>query len=164
MEEIIQSSREEQGQSEGTAASMPKRMIGASTLHICINEENEADEIYAGTISGTALEETHEFASMQEMALLIDRLLDKIGRPQKSLADRDFKSDERKSTEYVGSPKLYHESEEILAVAGELATFDVIFQTRKHGTWQGLVLDTDGRRIDDFASEIQLFELMRENM
>jgi len=133
---------------------MGKRNLGASALHFCINGSGPS-----GTISGTALQDTHSFEGLPEMLVLADELLDKIGRPQKSLAEREGFDGTRKTyVSYVGNPKLYHTADEILASFGEAATFDVLFQMRKHGTWQGMVFGADGARLGNFASEIGLIE------
>ena len=54
----------------------------SSTLRICIDEfRNDGGEI-SGRISGIAVKEEKIFSDSSQLMILIDRILDEIGRPQ----------------------------------------------------------------------------------
>lgn len=138
-------------------------VIGPTVLHICIDSHGSEDAEAEGSISGTALEETSQFRTLQEMMLLIEKLLDRIGRPQASRETRTYSSgseNDFRGNAYNFKPEIFHTSEEILSRRGKAATWNALFRTRYHSSWQGTLYDNNGRKKGDFDSDLQLIELL----
>ena len=132
----------------------------ASTLRICIDEMKRSDYNITGSICGIAVEKEIPFCGSSEFLVWIDRLLDRIGRPQPSRKSRSFRENQGEITSYQQKPKLYHSPEEIVEKKGKLKTCDATFVSRLRSSWQGFVKDDEGRLIGHFESDLEFIALL----
>jgi|GEM_PF-448899 len=143
--------------------------LSPSTLHLMIDEVSEGKVDFSGRVSGICLEEVYSFDGMQNLMVLVDKLLNQIGRPQ---ASREFRTwrrsarpvaknpDNDEISGYTKEPICYHTPEEIMAESGKVATVNVVIETRKFSTWQGVAINCDGTSRQRFESEVQLLSLL----
>lgn len=133
----------------------------ASALRICVDEVIDGDKDIKGRICGVAVKEDTEFNGSSELFILIDRLLDGIGKPQPSRKSRMFRNvAENDVTSYCVSPEIYHSSDEIREKEGRLFTRDVLFVSRLRSSWQGVMKDADGRLLGNFDSDLEFIGLL----
>lgn len=133
----------------------------ASTLRICIDEiHNDGAEI-SGRISGIAVKDEKQFSDSSQLLLLIDRILDEIGRPQPTRKSRSFRETSEKAiTSYCGEPKIYHSIEEVRKSEGKILTRDVFFVSRLRSSWQGIMKDVHGQTTGKFDSDLEFINLL----
>lgn len=133
----------------------------SSTLRICIDEfHNDGGEI-SGRISGIAVKDEKMFSDSSQLMLLIDRILDEIGRPQPTRKSRSFRENpEKEITSYCGEPKIYHSVEEIRQKEGKILTRDVFFVSRLRSSWQGVMKDMQGQITGKFDSDLEFIDLL----
>lgn len=133
-----------------------------TALRICIDEIDENDtSLLTGRIGGVGIEEIYSFSNSYNLLLLIDNLLDMIGRPQASREYRIFSKEIKQRTSgYNGDPKRYHESAEILQLEGKIKTKDAYFISRMRSTWQGFMKDSQGKIIGEFESDLDFLSLL----
>lgn len=141
-----------------------KRECTASTFRICIDEMSVSDHEIKGKICGIALEGESLFSNSSEFLVLIDKLLDGIGKPQPSRKTRSFQERDGDVTFCQLKPKLYHDPEEILERRGGVMTRDVTFTSRFRSSWQGTVKWVEGKKEVPFQSAIELIKLMDSAM
>lgn len=139
-----------------------------TALRICIDSFDKESKTISGMVCGVALEDVYHFSDSSDFLLLIDRLLDTIGRPQPSRRSRSFCKQEENNTgnarpTYCGNPVRYLTSDEIAGQTGTRYTFDVYITTRMKSSWQGFVKDTDGNTVGSFTSEIDFINLLWDN-
>ncbi len=133
----------------------------SSTLRICIDEvHNDRGEI-SGRISGIAVKDEKMFSDSSQLMLLIDRILDEIGRPQPTRKSRSFRENpEKEITSYCGTPEIYHSVEEIRQKEGRILTRDVFFVSRLRSSWQGVMKDMQGQITGKFDSDLEFIDLL----
>ncbi len=132
-----------------------------STLRICIDEMQTADSDIKGRICGIAVKEEAVFSCSSEFLVLIDRLLNTIGKPQPSRKSRSFRGEkESQVTSYQYESQQYHSLEEIQKEKGKLFTRDVTFVSRLRSSWQGIVKDEEGRLLGEFESDLEFINLL----
>lgn len=136
----------------------------ASTLRICIDEMKTAENDIKGRIYGVAAQEEAAFSDSSEFFVLIDRILDAIGKPQSSRRCRSFRETEAAScTSYQYRPVIYHSSDEIREYTGKVLTRDVTFISRLRSSWQGIMKDEDGNLIGHFDSDLEFIALLYDH-
>ena len=114
-----------------------------------------------GRIYGIAVKDEITFSGSSELFVMIDRLLDKIGKPQPSRKSRSFREEESSQvTSYCYKPEQYHTQEEILKEKGNLITRDIIFISRLRSSWQGIVKDEEGKLLGEFDSDLEFISLL----
>lgn len=132
-----------------------------TALRICIDNVSLNGGEIKGRICGVALDKEYPFTGSSELLLLIDKLLDKIGKPQASRKVRSFREvDEVPASGYQGNPVRYYETEEIAAKKGEFCTRDVFFISRMRSTWQGFLKKEDGTTLGEFDSDLEFLNLL----
>ena len=129
-------------------------------MRLCIDANHSYDvsgRLYSRK-TGTYL----RFASMAELLLETDALLDEIGSPQAFQRKRIFctgkpgeMTDIRLTTEQPSGADCVVEEQ-----MGKCATFELVVQSRMHASWQGLLTDCDGTVRGRFESELQLMEMV----
>jgi hypothetical protein len=134
---------------------------GPNMLHLCIDVLAEDRQDIEGTITGVAIPETCKFVSVQDMLVKMDRLLDVAGRPQATTLMRStFRSLKSQEEEVSSPPGVYRTVNEVTRLEGRLATYNIIFHTRYHSSLQGCVYTNDGRKMGEFASELELLHIL----
>lgn len=131
-----------------------------TTLRICIDEVQSEGSDIKGRIYGIALKDGAVFSGSTELFMLIDSLLDQIGKPQASRKTRSFREKEEQTAAYCGSPQIYHASREIMEKKGQYMTRDVSFISRLRSSWQGILRDETGELIGRFESDLELIHLL----
>ena len=131
-----------------------------NAMRLCIDASHAYDvsgRLYS-RMTGTYL----RFASMAELLLETDALLDEIGSPQAFQRKRIFSTgnpnemtDIRSTTEQPFNVDGVLEEE-----MGKCATFELVVQSRMHASWQGFLADPNGVPLGSFESELQLMELV----
>lgn len=142
-----------------------------TALRVCVDSAAEAENHLSGSICGVALDDTYPFNGGPEFLLLIDHLLDKIGKPQASRLTRSFsgtgegsgKQMNNGSATYCGDPVRYRSSEDIAAQHGKRSTFDIYFTSRQKSSWQGFVKNEDGVTVGSFKSDVDFINLLRNH-
>lgn len=133
----------------------------ASTLRICIDEIKTAENDIKGRICGIAVKKQETFSGSSELFLLVDRLLDEIGKPLSSRKSRSFREEDgNQLIPYNYKPCIYHTSEEIQKLGGRIMTRDVTFTSRLRSSWQGTVKWVDGQKELPFRSALELIKMM----
>lgn len=125
-------------------------------LRICIDEIDSQNNV-SGRICGIAVQEIVTFDNDFNLILAIDKILDDIGQPQPTKRLRSFEdADQKRSCAYCANPVKYHTNQEISALSGQVRTLDVIFHSRQHNSWQGIVTDSTNGIATEFQSELEL--------
>lgn len=132
-----------------------------STLRICVDAIKTLDSDIKGSICGIAVKDEMAFNGSSELFILIDRILDRIGRPQPSRQTRSFReSGENEITAYYCISEIYHTPEEIRKYFGSVMTRDVTFISRLRSSWQGIMWDELGNMIGEFESDLEFISLL----
>lgn len=136
----------------------------ASTLRICIDEIKTAENDIKGRICGIAVKKQETFSGSSELFLLVDRLLDEIGKPLSSRKSRSFREEDgNQLIPYNYKPCIYHTSEEIQKLGGRIMTRDVTFTSRLRSSWQGIVKDEKNHLIGKFESDLEFIDLLYDH-
>lgn len=133
----------------------------ASTLRICVDEIKTSDSDIKGRICGVAVRDNTAFTGSSELLVLIDKVLDEIGRPQPSRKSRSFRGTaEGGITAYRSTSEFYHTPEQVQQCCGKVMTRDVTFISRLRSSWQGIMRDESGRIIGRFESDLEFIHLL----
>lgn len=126
----------------------------ANAVRICVDECRDCD--VQGRIYSKFLKEPLLFRNCGELLLKADYMFDKNGFPQTYQKRRCF--GDRKEEEHPVSPEEMVGDEVILEQSGSHSTFDVIVQSRKKSSWQGVLKTRDGTPDTQFRSEMELLK------
>ncbi|SEA40629.1 hypothetical protein SAMN04515656_10987 [Eubacterium aggregans] len=137
---------------------MKERQIPDNCIRICIDVHTV--DRFAGRLVGIALEEAIPFDGIGEFIIQVDEAFNRIGKPQPSQIIRSFKAGKEVPQSYCGSPQHFHGCAEILEMAGQVKTVDLIMLTRKHAEWQGLLKGADGSTLGEFESVRECLKLL----
>ena len=129
------------------------QMFPVNGLRICVDAGGED---VTGRVYTPLLEDGMAFAGLQEMFLKADRIFDKAGYPEAMQQKRTFKKQKENGGTYHGLPEPVMSAEEILAQTGKEATFDVVVNSRKNTTWQGVFFKNGKEDTHRFESEMEL--------
>ena len=124
----------------------------ANAVRVCVDQCRDHD--VQGRIYSKYLTEPLLFRNCGEMLLKTDYMFDQRGFPQTYQKRRCFRDREEK--EYHAPPDRMVEDELILEKRGSYSTFDVIVQSRKKSSWQGILKNKDGTPAAEFRSEMEL--------
>ena len=141
---------------------MRNRLPG-NVMRLCIDAGHAYDvsgRLYSRT-TGTCL----RFASMAELLLKTDALLDEIGSPQAFQRKRIFSTGKPKEMTGIrittgqpsGTDCVIEEQ------MGKYATFELAIQSRMHASWQGFLAECNGTVRGSFESELQLREMILDS-
>ena len=123
---------------------------------ICIDRIQ--DENYIGRIYHKFNQTAIEFANIEQILLVLDRLCDKVGYPQSTTKTRQFRTSngtlKREEVLQVA------DSNTILEKKGTLGTFVVHVKYRQHSTWQGEVIWAEQNKKQTFRSALELLKLI----
>jgi len=130
-----------------------------SGVRICIDKLEEGRQ--QGRIYGIALEGERKFKDISDLVIKIDNCFNEIGRPQPSKILRSF--GERESHQpYVGTPKVFHSTAELLQKTGQKCTLDLIMNSRQQAEWQGYLRDVEGNIIGPFCSSLECLRILEK--
>ena len=123
---------------------------------ICIDRIQKED--FIGRIYHKFSETAIEFGNIEQILLVIDRLCDKIGYPQRTTKPRQFQSGN--ITERREEVLQVADSNTILEQKGSIGTFVVHVKYRQHSTWQGEVVWAEKGEKKSFRSALELLKLI----
>lgn len=130
-------------------------------LRLCIDEINGED--VRGSFCSPMDERQITFSGFEEFLLKADRLFNRHGYPQAFLEARSFRKTETAQNRYGGMPQAVRGYEEMVKHTGRQATFNVIIQSRRRATWQGLVQTGEGETIAPYDGVLELIEILRSS-
>lgn len=123
-----------------------------NAVRICVDQCKDYD--VQGRIYSKFLTEPLLFRNCGEMLLKTDYMFDQRGFPQTYQKRRCFR--DRKESIQHSPPEEMVGDESILEQSGNYSTFDVIVQSRKKSSWQGVLKTRDGTPTAEFRSEMEL--------
>jgi len=143
-----------------------KRKCGMDWMNVNISAPNLAvicidrvwDDNYIGRIYHKFHRGAIEFGKIEQIVLVIERLCDKIGYPQRTTKLRQFESGS--TTEKREEVLQVADSNTILEQIGPLGTFVVHVKYRQHSTWQGEVVWAEKGIKKTFRSALELLKLI----
>ena len=103
------------------------------------------------------------FVEYSGMLLKMDDLFDMVGYPQAFQARRTFRGS-KKLCGSIHMPERMMEDEKMDRQRGSRRTFDIIVQSRRQSSWQGLLMDPDRTSVRRFRSEMELLECIRQEL
>lgn len=134
------------------------RYIPPNLLRICVDQT----EAYSasGRVYCKLAEGELKFQSCEDLILGADELFDRVGFPQAFQQRRTFRKKKDEIQSYTAKPITFYTDEEIIAKRGKVKTIEVIVETRRSTSWQGIIRDSEGRYIADFEDALQIFSFM----
>lgn len=123
---------------------------------ICIDRIQ--DENFIGRIYHKFNKAAIEFKNIEQILLILDRLCDKVGYPQRTTKPRQFQSGN--ITERREEVLQVVDSNSILEQKGSIGTFVVHVKYRQHSTWQGEVVWAEKGLKKSFRSALELLKLI----
>ena len=97
------------------------------------------------------------FAGYSGLLLEMDDLFEKIGYPQAFQARRSFHSlGKLKGSIHI--PSRVMDDEEMEKQSGSRRTFDIVVQSRRQSSWQGILMDPGRTSVKKFHSEMELLK------
>lgn len=126
-------------------------------IRLCIDQWGDAIQGRAySRLSAVPL----KFENCCEMLLRTDKLFDRCGYPQSFSDKKDFRGN--RVTGHYTPPRTVMDEEEILRQQGALYTVDILVRSRRNAGWQGIVSYQDGSPPEEFFSEMELLECIKE--
>jgi len=123
-------------------------------FRICI--DNMTTDI-AGKVYTPLQKEAIPFVGISELLLQMDGLFDSVGYPEAFQSTRTFGEQERNTTaSFHGLPKAVLTTEEIRKHNGAELTAEVVVNSRRNSSWQGLLFDLGKDTQEKFESETEL--------
>ena len=139
---------------------MENRMnFPGNALRLCIDRRNE--DIH-GRLYCMAGQEAVTFDDSCTLFMLGEEIFDYLQVPQAYQQKRSFSKVEGYLTSIAWTP--WENPLMIDEQQGQCATFDIIVQTRKKTSWQGLLKDAKGNVLASFGSDLELLHKITENI
>ncbi len=138
-----------------------KKYFPLNGLRLCIDEISDEDA--RGSFYSPMDERQISFRGFEEFLLKADRLFNRHGYPQAFLEARSFKTVKPEDNRYGGMPRAVRGYEELVQHTGRRATFNVLIQSRRHATWQGVVLTGEGEMLAAYNDVLELIEIVRSS-
>jgi|GEM_PF-1179313 len=120
-----------------------KRYIASSSFsmfHITI--DTFEDGVIAGRIYNPTRQEPMAYRDWHGFLMAVNNLLDANGNPMPAMELRGF-TGASVSARYTHRPALVHQYEDFLDTKGDIATYDLVINSRHEATWQGILIDGD---------------------
>lgn len=136
-----------------------KQYYPKNSLRLCIDEMHGD---IAGRIYSAAAKQPIPFTGLPVFFLLGEELFDILETPQAYQEKRSF----RKKGRLIKKDTLipWEHIGDIYEQKGQCMTYDVIVNTRKKSSWQGILKDASGKVLTQFESDLELmFELEKNN-
>ena len=97
------------------------------------------------------------FSGCVGVLLSMDELFDRVGYPQAFQARRSFHSlGKLKGSIHI--PSRVMDDEEMEKQSGSRRTFDIVVQSRRQSSWQGILMDPGRTSVKKFHSEMELLK------
>lgn len=131
-------------------------------LRVCIDSmsDGEITGYFYSPLDG----EAHEAHGFEDFVLKADHLFDKYGYPQAFVNGRSFGESIPNGNHYHGMPVAVRTDEEILSHRGKFATCDIVVESRRSATWQGIVGDSYGKVLDRFECVLDIMKILEEHL
>lgn len=128
-----------------------------NSLRICIDKMDE-NEI-AGRFYSPLKKESIEFNDFIEMITKADKVFDEKGYPQAFQCKRSFKGEECHPS-FCMKPEILRETDQIVNQKGTIASYDILVISRRQTNWQGILQDTEGKKLGEFRGILELLKLI----
>lgn len=139
---------------------MGKEKYVLNGIRICIDQ---LDNEIKGRAYMPLSKEELSFFSCRDLLLQCDNIFEENGYPQSFQEKRSFDQDKKESGGYYhGIPKAVMSGEEILSRHGKQKTFDVVVESRRNTTWQGVVKETGTDKLTRFHGELELIDALSD--
>lgn len=130
---------------------------------ICVDKIDEGT--FAGRLFHFYEEAPIEFSDILSLTDSMGRLMDSIGFPEATVKSRTFKgSQENSGGEKIDKANKIFAMKDLMEKRGGKGTFIVTVNSRNNATWQGDAYDVVHDRALTFASEIELFNIIKNNI
>ncbi len=137
-----------------------KRSFPLNGLRVCIDSMTDGE--ISGFFYSPLDKEAHEAHGFEDFVLKADQLFDKYGYPQAYVTGRSFQQELPDGNHYRGMPEAVRTDEEILSFRGKHATCDILVESRKKASWQGVVGDGHGKMIGRFEGVLDIAKIIEE--
>ena len=138
-----------------------RTLFPVNRVRICIDKYENLD--VQGRLYFKMHRQEIRFWNCIELLLRIDHVFDEKCFPQAFQQKRTFGSHDI-CRGYTGRPKEMTSDAWVCAHRGELATFDVLVQTRCRTGWQGILWTMDSTEMVQFSSELELLKKITEEI
>ena len=129
-------------------------------LRVCIDSMSDGE--IRGYFYSPLDREVYEAHGFEDFVLKADHLFDVHGYPQAFVNGRSFSDNGSEGNHYRGMPVAARTDEEILAYRGKFATCDIVVESRRNATWQGIVGDSHGKVLDRFEGVLDIMKILEE--
>lgn len=136
-----------------------KTMFPANALRLCIDGKNED---IRGRVYCTAGKEAVPFGSFYTLFMIGEEIFDYLQVPQAYQQKRSFRTVAGYLETIAWTP--WEEPQTIYDQSGQCVTFDIIVQTRKKTSWQGLLKNKEGKLLGVFGSDLELLHMIMKNV
>lgn len=92
----------------------------------------------------------------------MDALFDQTGYPQSFQEKRSFKKVSAPNAAYRGVPATDVMYQDMQQYCGEIATLDVLVESRRNAGWQGRVFSTEGQCLGEYDGEWGLIDIIQK--
>lgn len=92
----------------------------------------------------------------------MDALFDQTGYPQSFQEKRSFKKVSAPNAAYRGVPATDVMYQDMQQYCGEIATLDVLVESRRNASWQGRVFSTEGQCLGEYDGEWGLIDIIQK--
>lgn len=137
---------------------MEQRTYPKGTLRICLDEW--IDGKLSGRIYTKFRDKPAAFQSLGEILLRGEEIFDEAGYPMKFQQKRTFNEATAQRGKKRKRGPFYLSDQELEEKRGRIKTVDIVVTTRRHSTWQGILLEQDGSAIGKFGSELELLKMI----
>lgn len=127
----------------------------SNAIRVCIDQYEE--EMTGRAYTPLCAEEV-PFTGVQELLIKLDNVFDESGYPQTYTAKRTFHKPVWRKKQYQGIPEPYLSTQDILNQKGSWKTFDVIINTRRNASWQGILHNKSEGITIKFNGELELLK------
>ena len=119
------------------------KSIPFNMIHVCIDQYDHFQ--MKGCAYNNTLESPVEFSDIHEIILRFEEVFNKNGNPLSSYSSRSFVKQEEPGR-YQNKPEVLYDYDVIAQHRGKIVDFDIVVQSRRPATWQG-VLFFDNKEI-----------------
>lgn len=128
-------------------------------FRVCIdNKESDLQ----GRGYSPLLEGEIKFMEFRELILQMDALFDRTGYPQSFQQKRSFRKNAIPDAAYHGVPQTELTYQDMQSHSGRIATLDIMVESRRNTSWQGMLLSETGEKLEEFDGEWGLIESVQK--
>lgn len=137
-----------------------KRKFPLNGLRVCIDSMEDGE--IKGFFYSPLDKEAYEAHGFEDFVLKADRLFDQYGYPQSYVNGRSFGQEPAEGNRYRGMPSAVRTDEEIQSYRGRYATCDIVVESRRNASWQGVVGDSYGKVLEHFSCVLDIVKIIED--